>query len=144
MRKILFVVLCTLVSCFAVAAQEDSNYEAALDEAVGMSCNKESFLKAIEGTYRDLFRNNLTSEDCHEMSVELVDFLYPITVNMIKDLWRPIFSYDELKQITEWLSSPVGQKMLNAPTNSGELLKQLVLDPEYMQRIVEITRKHMR
>ncbi|MDE7345841.1 MAG: DUF2059 domain-containing protein [Muribaculaceae bacterium] len=144
MRKILLVVLCTLASCFKVAAQEDSKYEAALDEAVGMSCNKAAFLKAIEGTYSDLFKNNLTDEDCHAMSVELVDFMYPITVNMVKDLWRPIFSYDELKQITEWLSSPVGQKMLNAPTNSGELLKQLIMDPEYMQGIVEITRKYMR
>ncbi|MDE7410286.1 MAG: DUF2059 domain-containing protein [Muribaculaceae bacterium] len=144
MKKILFVVLFTLASCFAVAAQEDSKYEAALDEAVAMSCNKASFLKAIEGTYGDLFKNNLTAEDCHAMSVELVDYMYPITVNMVKDLWRPIFSYDELKQITAWLSSPVGQKMLNAPTNSGELMKQLIMDPAYMQRIMEITRKYMR
>ena len=144
MKKILFVVLVTLASCFAVYAQEDSKYEAALDEAVTTSCDKTKFLDAIELTYKDLFQTRLTAEDCHAMSVEMVDFLYPITIKMVKDMWRPIFSYDELKQITAWLSSPVGRKMMNAPTNSGAILRQLIMDPEYMERIGEITRKYMR
>ena len=149
MKKILFIVLCTLASCLSAYAQEDASYEAALDEAVALFCDKTVYLDGLENTYKttykDLFKNSVFSEEnCHAMCVEIMDLMYPISVNMIKDKWSKTFSLEELNQIIAWWSSPVGQKMLHVPTNTGELFQLVLTDPTYQQRLTDIVGKYLR
>lgn len=140
-----FIVLIACVAAIAVShAQPGSSaYEAELDKVVALSADKQVFVETFENIFKNLVANGtLTEARCKAMSQEMAELAYPKICAITKDLWRLTFTIDELKQIAEWMSSPVGKKMQNTVTRIGEVQQQIFQDPEFMQQLMTIVKKY--
>lgn len=144
MKRIKCLILC-LAAFIAVNAQSGNDaYNAELDKAVALSCNKQILVETFEGSFRQFVNSGTISEtQCKAMSSEITDLMYPKIFSIVKQMWDSEFTLDELRQIVAWLSSPVGKKMLYMSTKTGSAQQTLMQDPEIMNGINAIVRKYI-
>lgn len=138
--------VCLLGGFIAASAQKDAKYEAELEKAVVLSADKALLVEMFENSFNVSMvqQGLLTKENCHAMSEELADEMYPLLINMTKELWRQEFSYDDLKKIQAWLSSPTGHKLLFLGTKTSGITQELLQDPEFMQIITKVVTKYVK
>lgn len=128
----------------ARAQNQSSAYEAELDKAVSLSCDRQVFIKTLQNAYQQFVNNGtLTQAQCDAISVDVVDAILPRIIEMNKELWRDEFTLDELKQIVAWLSSPVGKKMLNMVSRTSEIQQSVMQDPVIVAEISRVVAKYI-
>lgn len=145
MKRIILMILCVAAFVGANAQSGNAAYEAELNKAVALSCDKQMLTELFDGTFRMYVdRGMLSASDCRLMSAEMTEMMYPILVSIVKELWADEFTLDELKQIVAWLSSPVGKKCLMMSTKTGSATQELIQNPEVMQEVTAIIGKYMK
>lgn len=147
MKKIALMIVCLVASCAAGFAQapDSAAYQNLLDKTVRLSLEGTDMTSMFETTFKQFVTSGqITEAQCHDMSVEMVELMQPRLVEMCKELWRSSFTYDELKQVEAWLSSPVGKKLMAMGSKGAELSQKLMTDPAFMQQLTGIVGKYLK
>ena len=85
----------------------------------------------------------LTDQQLEDMASEVVDLMVPKLQTKMFELYRQYLTLEELRQINDYLASPVGQKatkLVPLFTNEGTKIAQ---DPEVQAGIMEIVQRYI-
>lgn len=138
--------ICIILASFMTANAQigDPAYDAELDKAISYSLSEQQFAEVYQQAFKQLVDNGtLTQAKCDAMSAELAKALYPDLVKIVKSLWANNFNLDELKQITAWLASPIGQKLTALTAASTEATQNALKQPAVIQKINTIVTRYI-
>lgn len=143
--KHLTIILLALVCAFGASAQtKDAKYNEELDKLLEASMSRDYFQSTLETQFQSLVKNGMISQDkstaiCSELTAEL----YPLLLDEIRKLYSENYTYDELKELNKFISTPLGKKNIEVTHKMGTAMTEFVQTPEVMKKIQEIVMKNM-
>lgn len=146
MKKLIIMTVCLLGS-LGISAQtaESREYEEVLKTVVGSQVSEATMAKMFADNFEALVKQGMLSqENCDAMSAELSHLFYPQIVPMIDKQYRDNFTLSELKEIAQWVTSPVGKKLTEISINNSKLTTEFVTSPGMQKELQKIIAKYVK
>lgn len=142
----LTILLMALVCAFGASAQTDNaKYNEELDKVLSTTISQDYFSNTLETQFQALVKNGMMTQEkstliCAELSKEL----YPLILGEIRKLYAENYTYDELKELYKFISSPLGQKNILVTHKMTSQMTEFMQKPEIMSKVQEIIMKNMK
>lgn len=145
MKKI-FISLLLLTAAITIQAQAISDtYAAEVRKTLKLQHSTETFIETMRLQMQQFVDNGtMTAEGLSDYCKEISDLLIPAMESKMIELYHNNFTLAELKQMNEFLSSPVGQKSVKlSPLLASETTK-IVSSSEVQQQITSRLMKYVK
>ena len=143
--KHLTIILLALVCAFGASAQtKDAKYNEELDKLIEVTVSPEYFQNAIEAQLKPMVEGGMMTQDklsamCNEITKEI----YPYLIGEVKKLYAENFTYDEIKELYKFVSSPLGQKNIKVSQSMMTTLSSFGKNAELVKKLQPIMAKYM-
>lgn len=145
MKKIISLVICIMTMIGASAQTADAQYDEVLNKVISSQMSKSILENMLNENLQSLVQNGmLTPEKVQGISVALADYMYPMVLKETTDMYRENFNLDELKQVENWVTSPVGQKSIALSFKQSTKMQQIMMKPEVQQKMQSILMEYMK
>lgn len=144
--KQLTIVLMALVCAFGASAQTDNaKYNEELNKLIEATVSPEYFQSTIETQFQPMVKGGMmTQENLSAMCADITKEIYPSLIDEVKKLYAENFTYDEVKDLYKFVSSPLGQKNIKVSQSMMSTMSEIGQDPEIVKKIQAIMSKYMK
>ena len=142
-RIYVFVVL--LLTMVAVQAQtKDDEWKAEIDRNFTLSRSEENFVEGVLSGMNTLVEQGaIKAEQLEPLAKEIKDVLIPSLKELATSFYKEHFTLDELKQINDYLASPIGQKATRLAPELTIKAQGIIQTPESQEKIQKILLKYL-
>ena len=140
MKRIVTALLMALmaVGCWAQTAMDKE-----LERAFEIMKYREMMVETMKGQFQAFAAQGAMSEEKIEgLTAEIVDAMLPELKSAIKKVYKETFTLEELKQLNEWMSSPIGQKSLSMSSKASVIGTEVSMNPDVQAKVQQIVMKY--
>lgn len=143
-KQILKSIAIMAMALVSVGAVAQSDIDKEIEELIELQNVRQSMVETTVMQYQALVKMGQANEaKVKAMAEECVDVMLPKIIELQKELYKENYTLDELKELTKFYTSAVGQKSLKLASKFSILCAQIVTDPDIINKIQEITMKHL-
>ncbi len=141
MKKIF--ILFSLLTALSITSFAQSAFDKEVERSLELQHQRDIFKQSMTQTMSVLYQQkNIDASKLNAAIDEITDACVPELTKTMKELYKQHFTLEELKQINDFLATPVGQKQLKLAPTFAVAGMQAMQNPDIQAKIVEIAKKH--
>ncbi|MBR4264514.1 MAG: DUF2059 domain-containing protein [Bacteroidales bacterium] len=145
MKKVIMFIAMFFIAAIGTTKAQDAAMVAEIKKSLELQHTREVMVETMKLQYETLNNSGQVAfDDVKAMSEEIVDALMPKLVEMYTKFYAENYTLAEIKELNQFLSTPLGQKNIRLTPALSQLAVKATQDTDFLGAMNGIITKHVK